>query len=95
MGCYTRLVTTARRPAKGRAPAKGKTAAVDPLAPRAEVDAFDMIAAGTGATRARVIEEWTERAAIRQYLGNMSPAEAERLALVDVELLLLNQPSLF
>lgn len=30
-----------------------------------------------------LLEEWTERAAIREYLGEIPRAEAERLAVVD------------
>ncbi len=47
-------------------------------------DAFDQIAAKTGATRARVIEEFGERAAIREFLGGMSRADAEARAMMDV-----------
>ena len=32
----------------------------------------------------RVVEEWLERASIREYLGAMSREEAERAALEDV-----------
>jgi hypothetical protein len=32
-----------------------------------------------------VLDEWDERAAVREYLGGTTRAEANRLALVDVE----------
>lgn len=36
-----------------------------------------------GVDLARLLEEWAERAAIREYLGEIPRAEAERLAVVD------------
>ena len=59
-------------------------------------DAMDELAAETGQTRARVLEEWGERAAIREYLGGMSLAEAERRAIDDVRAIFSSrQRSLF
>ena len=36
-----------------------------------------------GVDLSRLLEEWAERAAIREYLGEIPRAEAERLAVVD------------
>ena len=46
------------------------------------LDTFDALAV---AAKAEVMEEWRERAAIREYLGGYSRPEAERLALQDAE----------
>jgi hypothetical protein len=51
-------------------------------------DAFDELAAKTGRSRDEVIETWSERAAIRQYLGGLSRDMAEQLALEDTRDLL-------
>lgn len=47
-------------------------------------DIFARLARETGQPRARVLEEWGERAAIREYLGNLPRAEAELRAIEDV-----------
>ncbi len=49
------------------------------------VKRIDVIAKRLGLSRERVLEEWTERAAIREYAGEMSRVEAERLAYEDAE----------
>ena len=46
-------------------------------------DAFDIIAKSTGRARSEVVETFTERAAIRQYLGGLGRTEAELRALDD------------
>lgn len=46
-------------------------------------DAFDLIVRASGKSRAEVVEVWTERAAIRQYVGGMLRAEADLRALDD------------
>ena len=51
-------------------------------------DTFEVIAKNTGHTIARVKEEFAERAAIREYLGGMSRADAERKATQDTSALL-------
>jgi hypothetical protein len=45
----------------------------------------ESIANLTGRTVAEVDEAWSERAAVRQYLGGLERAEAEREARGDVE----------
>jgi hypothetical protein len=62
--------------------ARSAKAASDPKKDR---DRFDILVEKLGVPRARLIEEWGERAAIRQYLGNMSRADAEVRAFDDVE----------
>jgi hypothetical protein len=47
-------------------------------------DVFTRLARETGQPRGRVLEEWSERAAIREYLGNVPRAEAEFRAIDDV-----------
>jgi len=54
-------------------------------------DAFDKLAAETGQTRACVMEEWGERAAIRQYLGNLTIVEAEARAFDDVRAMFVSR----
>ena len=50
----------------------------------------DDVVKKTGRSRDEVVEVCRERAAIREYLGGMPRAEAERLALDDaIDLLLL------
>lgn len=44
---------------------------------------IDEIAKRTGRSRDEVVEVCRERAAIREYLGGLSRAEAEKLALDD------------
>jgi hypothetical protein len=44
---------------------------------------IDEIAKRTGRSREEVVEVACERAAIREYLGGLSRAEAEKLSLVD------------
>jgi hypothetical protein len=43
------------------------------------------IARMSGRTLSEVTEDWNERASIREYLGGYPRAEAERLAIQDVE----------
>lgn len=51
----------------------------------AVADGLEVIAKRAGLLRARVVEEWTERAAIREYVGGAKRADAETDALMDVE----------
>jgi hypothetical protein len=59
------------------------------------LDAFDMIAAAAGLPKDVVIDEWKERAAIREYLGGFPRAQAEKLALSDAERYFVPQQELF
>ena len=49
------------------------------------VDQLVTLAIGSGRTHAEVYEFWSERAAIREYDAGYPRAEAERLAVEDVE----------
>lgn len=51
----------------------------------ATADAIEVIAKRAGLLLARVLEEWTERAAIREHVGGARRADAEVDALLDVE----------
>ena len=51
-------------------------------------DTFDEIARRARRPREHVIEEWKERAAIREYLGGVPRVEAELAALREI-----NQPA--
>ena len=55
---------------------------------RRQRDVFDRIALQMQAPREVVLEEFGERAAIREYLGGMTKAAAEREAIADVEAIL-------
>jgi len=52
---------------------------------------MDELAAETGQARARIAEEWGERAAIRQYLGNLTIVEAEARAFDDVRAMFVSR----
>jgi hypothetical protein len=66
-----------------------------PYSPDIVLDAFDMIAAAAGLPKDVVIDEWKERAAIREYLGGFPRGQAERLALDDAERYFVPQRELF
>jgi hypothetical protein len=57
---------------------------IEPIIP----DAFGVIVRDTRRSRDEVIETWRERAAIREYDGGYSRAEAETLAMDDTRDLL-------
>lgn len=54
-------------------------------------DSLDRLARRLNVARAVVAEEFGERAAIREYLGNLPRLEAERQALVDAEQAILGR----
>ena len=56
-----------------------------PKMPRKQIERFAAIAKKTGYSVERVIEEWEERASIREFVGGMSRAEAEFHAYTDAE----------
>lgn len=58
-----------------------------PLTPNKDRDRFELLSEKLAVPRARLIEEWGERAAIREHLGNMSRADAELRAYDDIEAL--------
>jgi hypothetical protein len=68
---------------KSRKPPAAKKS-IMPIVP----DAFGQLARDVRRSRDEVIETWQERAAIREYLGNLSRAEAEALAIDDTRALL-------
>lgn len=70
---------------RGRIPSNDPKAEVGDFSRQRPPDAIGKIAQKAGVTRERVIEEWKERAAIREYLGGMSRVEAELVAMRDVE----------
>lgn len=81
----------ADRRSRGRIPADDpKTSIVDFTRGQRERDIAELVKK-TGCTRARVIEEFTERAAIREYVGGMPRPVAEARALADVESILGQQ----
>ena len=54
-------------------------------APKGEIsDTFDEIAKKARRSREYVIEEWKERAAIREYLGGVTRVEAELAAIREI-----------
>ena len=62
-----------------------------PKMPRKQLERFAAIAKKTGYSVERVIEEWQERAAIREFCGGLSRAEAEFHAYADVDEMLPTQ----
>lgn len=81
--------------ARTRSPSTSRAGRARGPAHDAAADAFDLLARRLGVHRDRVIEEWHERAAIRQHLGGHAIADAERLGLTDAEHVLISQPPLF
>lgn len=71
--------------AKRRIPTDDPKAEIGDFSRPRPPDAMDKIAQQAGVARERVIEEWRERAAIREYLGGMTRAEAELAAMRDIE----------
>lgn len=51
----------------------------------------ETVAAMSGRTVADIEEHWSERSAIREYLGGLSREEAERTARVDIEKIVLSK----
>lgn len=56
----------------------------DPKLTASTIAALASLARETGQDYVAILDEWYERAAVREYLGNTTRAEAERHALDDV-----------
>ena len=77
----------ARPSSRSRIPADNPKASAGNF-DRIPADVFDKLVIKTGQPRAIVMETFGERAAIREYLGNMPRVQAELRAIDDVEAVL-------